>query len=431
MGRAKSSSGSVVEENPLIGVTKGATASSKGRALPAIQLPTPNDRLGRGDARIHAASAIIFDPFRGLVFPNAIREQRRRQGWESLLTLAGSLPNIPYIRLSKIERGEVFAKASELIAIAAALDVEAESLLVDVAAPDYTISRWAGLRGEAVRVDPEAEELAMLLAATFRARRSNAPELTLARLQSEYGLPAVIVSRIENAAKTLDKWNTQTLHAVSAVLGIAGARDLPRYLRDQHASGTLDAWLVRIPGAADREARTRARVAALRGELKNPSPVMPEPKPSPHVPPDNAQKQQTNVARRLILCGTPVADGLIDPRISPKDGSADHVTAGLDATAEYVAAPAGAGPNAYALRMCRPSLGGAIPGHAVLIVDPDRFPVHGGLAVLTEGEMRRVVTLTTDREGRLTGHSLNPEKCLPLDDIPPADIAMVTAVLLG
>lgn len=433
MGRSKSSSGNVAEESTLINVTKVASPSAEGRRIPAAQRRNRADRMSTSGASLHTGSAILFDPFRTLVFPNAIREQRRRNGWESLLTLAGSLPHIPYIRLSKIERGEVFAKASELCAIANVLGVEAESLLIDVETPDYTIAQWAGTRGEPMRVDREAEEQAMLLAATFRAQRSNTPELTLARLQSEYGLPAVIVSRIENAAKAPDKWNTQTLNAVCAMLGMKEARDLPQYLRDQYTSGALNAWLVRIPGAADREARTRARMAALRRELKDAPLAKPAPTPLTLAPfpHDDAQQPPADIIRRLALCGIPVADGLIDPRPSAKYASTNNIANGADTATIYVAAPTGSGPRAYALRMCRPSLGGAIPGHAVLIVDPDRFPVHGGLAVLAEGELRRVVTLTSDREGRLTGYSLNPEKSLPLDDKPPADIAMVTAVLLG
>ncbi|MEO8724415.1 MAG: helix-turn-helix transcriptional regulator, partial [Sphingobium sp.] len=95
---------------------------------------TPHRSLSSGEYR-----KIIFDPFRLLVFPNAIREQRRRKGWDSLLTLAASLPDIPYIRLSKIERGEVVAKAAELRAIAEVLGVDAHALLVDVDAPNFSI----------------------------------------------------------------------------------------------------------------------------------------------------------------------------------------------------------------------------------------------------------------------------------------------------
>lgn len=356
--------------------------------------------------------AIPLDPFRALVFPNAVREQRRRKGYEALLALCERLPDIPYIRLSKIERGEVFAKASELQAIATVLGVAPEALLVDVEAPDWSIALWAGLRGEATGHNREAEEQAMLLAAAFRARRADDPELTLARLQEHYGLPAVIVSRIENVAKTPDRWNAQTLAAICAVLEIGDSRELPARLRAAHTTGALDAWLARIPGAADREEKTRLRIAALRRELGR----LPLPTPAPLLRVADGQQQTPLFAARMLpVLGAPVADGLIDPLPG----------------GESVPAPHGSGPNAYALRMCRPSLGAALPGHAILIVEPDRFPVRGGLAVLREGDARRVITLTTDRKGHLLGHSINPDMELLLDATDPADIAMVSAVLLG
>jgi len=79
--------------------------------------------------------------------------------------------------------------------------------------------------------------------------------------------------------------------------------------------------------------------------------------------------------------------------------------------------------------MCRASLGAAIPGNAVLIVDPDRAPVHGGLVVLRESEGLRVLALSSDKDGTLIGHSTNPEKQIVLDTVSPDDLAMVTAVL--
>jgi len=347
------------------------------------------------------------------VFPNAIREQRRRKGWESLLTLAGSLPHIPYIRLSKIERGEVVAKAAELQVIADVLGVDVNALLIDVDAPDFSIAMWAGLRGEPLNIDHEREELAMLLAAAFRARRAGKPELTLARLQSDFGLPAVIVSRIENAVKAPDKWNAATLTGICAVMEVASAKQLVALLQMEFEEGTLDDWLLRIPNADERKARTSGRIAALRAELAQGSireaPLRPV-----------AKSVDIAVhAVKLPVSGISVGDGLIDP-----------LSGQLPANS-FVVAPVGAGPRAYALRMGRATLGAALPGHAVLIVDPDRFPAQGGLAVLSEGDMLRVLAVTTDRDGRLIGHSLNPEKAVPLDEVCAADVAMVTAVLLG
>lgn len=367
---------------------------------------------------------IAVDPFRALVFPNAIREQRRRAGYESLLALSALLPHIPYIRLSKIERGEVIGKASELLEIAGALNVAPQSLLCDVEAPDFNLALWAGLRGEPISISREAEELAMLLAAAFRARRVADPDLTLARLQADFNLPAVIVSRIENAAKAPDRWNAATMESICRVLEVGNARELMEMLRTAHATGHLSPWLARIPGAADREAKTRAAIAKLRSDLDHhtqlparnlrpPLARVAEPKAPPPRP--ASAPMAAPPTQKLIIYGAPAIDGCIDPAIR----------------GEEIIAPANVGPRAYALRMGRPTLGSAIPGHAVLIVDPDRFPAQGGLAVVSEGALVRVVSITVDRDGRMLGHSVNPEKEIPLDTLAAGELAMVTAVLLG
>jgi len=372
-------------------------------------------------------------------FPNAIREQRKRAGFNSLLALSQQLPAIPYIRLSKIERGEVFAKAQEIIALAGQLDLKDPSrLLVDVEDANFSLPLWAGLRGESVALNREAEELAMLLAAAFRARRGSAPDLTLAKLNADYGLPAVIISRIENAAKPFDRWNAETLSGVCRVLGIEDSRALASHLRIQYESGALTEWLKRIPGAPEREARTRERVAALRTELQRigknsaggtnradalyPVQARHDPPPAPGSAQNGmasgpaAQASAATVTNiRLPVLGIPLGDGVIEPYPNP----------------QYIMAPAGSGPNAYALRMCRASLGAAIPANAILIVDPDRSPLQGGIAVLRVENGLRVLTVTTNRDGQLYGHSSNPEKELLLDAIAPSELAMVTAILLG
>lgn len=358
----------------------------------------------KGPTTKHGGAAIMIDPYRAVLFPNKVREQRRRAGLNSLLMLAERLPDIPYIRLSKIERGEVFARTSELRMIAAAIDLaDPGALLMDVESPDFSITAWAGLGRDPGDADRKSEELAMLLAAAFRAQRAGDPELTLARLQDDYGLPAVIVSRIENAAKPFDRWNAETLTSVAHLLGAGDRRGLADHLRALHEQGVLTEWLARIPGAREREHRTRERIRTLRAELAQPPPR----------PVARGAREETE--RLLPVLGVPLGDGMIDPF----PGS------------QKIAPPPDSGPNAFALRMCRASLGPLLPGHAVLIVDPDRCPVQGGIAVLREENGLRVLAVTTDRDGRLYGTSSNPEKEIALDTALPGELAMVTAVLFG
>lgn len=248
----------------------------------------------------------------------------------------------------------------------------------------------------------------------LRRLRVNRPSLTLARLLEEHRLPAVIVSRIENAVKPFDRWNPETMGALAALFGVADRDELAALLRSDHASGALCEWLSRIPGAAEREARTRERIAVLRAELAQLKEwkITDAPAPSARAIDTVTQFPQAR-AGMLQVVGVPLGDGLIEPFPNP----------------QHVAPPPGSGGSSYALRMCRATLGAAIPGNAVLIVDPDRKPTQSGLAVLREGEGLRVLALSTDGEGRLIGHSRNPAREFALDAVSPADLAMVTAVL--
>lgn len=361
---------------------------------------------------------IAIDPYRAYPFPNAIREERKRAGYSSLLALSQKMPEIPYIRLSKIERGEVFAKPAELLSIAATLGLEdASRLLVDVEDPNFSVALWAGLSGEKIELNREAEELAMLMAAALRARRARDPELTLARLNEEFGLPAVIVSRIENAAKAFDRWNANTLSSICAILGVKNRKDLGQHLKTAFERGELAAWLHRIPGAPERESRTRHKLTELRAKLDHVAKHQPSYKTSSkdHASAPPATSAATGQHDSLQVLGVPLGDGLIEPYPNP----------------HHIHAPHGSGSNAYALRMCRATLGAAIPAQAILIVDPDRTPLNGGLAILREKEGLRVLSVTTDREGRLHGHSSNPEKDISLDNVTPSDLQLVTAILLS
>lgn len=372
----------------------------------AIGDPADTERMANGHL------PIPVDPYRAILFPNAIRQKRQRAGIASLLALSELLPSIPYIRLSKLERGEVFARATELIEIARVIGMDdADELLVDVEEDNYSIGHWVRSRGEIPSFNREAEELAILLAAAFRARRARDPSLTLATLQENHGLAAVIVSRIENAVKPFNRWNGDIMTSLCTLFAVKDRVALSALLREQYEDGVLAEWIARIAGAADREARTRERFRALRAELKlRPSGAQSD----AHIrPSSSAHRYHEGNPPILQIVGVPLGDGLLEPFPNP----------------QHIAPPPDTGPKAYALRMCRASLGAVIPGGAVLIVDPDRYPVHGGLAVLDEGAGLRVLTVTTDYEGHLHGHSSNPKKDIPLDAVEPSALAAVTAVL--
>lgn len=386
----------------------------------------------RGRGRRSASIALInrrdggiaVDPYRNIVFPNAVREQRLRAGHPKLLAFASGMSGIPYIRLSKIERGEVFARADELAAIAARLGVDAGDLLVDVEAEGFDIAAWFAPFAEGAALDDEAEaRFALLLAAAVRARRDADARLTAPVIDAEFGIAPVILSRIENAQKGLARWNGPTIVALCRLFGVRDEAALRALVTDRFRDGVLARFLTAIPGAAAREIRTRQRVTALRRELSQlavTTSAAQGPRTSASIEPRMAGAPATSLplppgqARRLVpVLGIPMADGLI----------------ALTPTGTRVEAMAETGPRAYGVRIGRATLGPGMPGQATVVVDPDRFAQAGGLALVRDGEGHRLLAVSVGRDGLLTGHSVNPPREIALDALPPADVAAVVAAV--
>ncbi|TGX54174.1 XRE family transcriptional regulator [Sphingomonas gei] len=359
----------------------------------------------QGGARA-AAGEVPVDLHRCFVFPNRMREQRRAAGHVRLLRLASAIPDIPYIRLSKIERGEVVPRAEELRRIAAALNQAPGELLLDVDAPGFDIAAWAEPFLDGAAPDFAEERFAVLLAAALRARRAGDPALTIAAIERDYGIAPVTLSRIENAQKTFDRWNAATHRALYQLLRVADEVALRQQVTGLHASGALDGVLGQIAGAAARHERTRARIAEISAGLQAGVPA-----PVAVVAPLSVGGA---VSIRLIaVLGAPLAAGLIADTPTP----------------EKVEAPHAAGPRAFGLKVCRASLGGGLPGQAVVIVDPDRFPAPGGLAALREETGWRLLSVGADRDGRMIGYSSNPPLEILLDDCDPSRLAALVGAI--
>lgn len=365
------------------------------------------------------------DSYRAFIFPNNVRKYRNEKNVGSLLQLAQRIPSLTYIRLSKIERGEVFARAEEIALIAAALHVDPETLLIDIDDAGFDIADWAAHFQDPADIDPVAESLAALLAAALRARRAADDMLTITALEIDYGIAPVTLSRVENACKPIERWNANIIQALCRLFEVADAQELRGHLMTLHAGGALDATLPLVANAEMRRGKTRTRVAALRTELTQRSPD--------HAPVSRRKASQPRLGRDMVAAEPPkpVLDAIhaaesATIRLLPVFGVPlnDGLIARI-ATGEQVEAPRNAGPRAYGLRMCRPTLGSGLPGRAILVIDPDRFPSAGGLAVVREAEGLRLLSITFDRQGRMLGYSEHPNKEIAIDGIAPADVATV------
>ncbi|WP_445193719.1 helix-turn-helix domain-containing protein [Sphingomonas sp. Tas61C01] len=360
--------------------------------------------LGAAQTEGSADDGIVVDPYRSVVFPNRVREQRIRRGHPRLFAFAATIPQIPYIRLSKIERGEVFARADELLRIARALEIAPTELLLDVDSPSFDIATWFIPFADGTASDSlEEAEFAMLLAAAVRARRDADSRLTAATMDRDFGIPPVILSRVENAQKGLSRWNDQTVGNLCRLFDVADEAALREHILGFYRDGGLNRFLASITGAEQRRARTRQRVAALAIELRQAGDdrqTHPEVEPSRHG------------ARRTVpVFGAPLTDGLI----------------AMTPTGLRIDAPAIAGARAFGMRVGRPTLGGGLPGQATVIVDPDRFPQAGGLVLVREGDAYRILAVAVGRDGRMLGYSTAPEHELALDTLETADVAAIVA----
>ncbi|CAN5540796.1 hypothetical protein BH10PSE14_BH10PSE14_13630 [soil metagenome] len=372
---------------------------------------------------------IVLDRYRAFIFPNRIREQRRRHGFQKLMALSELLPDIPYIRLSKVERGEVVARVDELQRIGRALDVAPLQLLTDVTRPGFDISAWAQPFMDGRPWEQDEDRMAVMLGAALRVLRNTDRTLTIAALDKEYGLPAVILSRIENAQKTLDRWNEATLAALCRLFDVANGAALRLKVTEQYLRGDLDGYVASIADPELRIARTRQRIEALSTALgadapgtrkrapkagKKPDPSggsMPAPLTSARSP--DLPATPTGQRRDLPVYGAPLSGGLI---------------ANI-ATDSLVEAPRLVGPRAFGLRVCRATLGAGLPAGAIVVADPDRAPTAGGLAAIRNEHGYRLVTVTFDRTGATKGYSVAPDLEINIDDLDPADVfAVVSAI---
>ncbi|MDF2637927.1 MAG: family transcriptional regulator [Novosphingobium lindaniclasticum] len=394
-------------------------------------------------------AAIEIDAYRTLVFPNRIRKFRKQLNIGSLLELSEKLPAITYIRLSKIERGEIFARAGELRDIAGALGIDAEELLIDIDDADFDIAAWADPLHGGDRTDPEAERFAVLLAAALRRRRAADDTLTIAALEQEYGIAPVILSRIENALKPFERWNEEIRTSLRRLFAASDDAELFAIVNDAHMRGDLDAVLPMVANPQLRITKSRNRIAALRNELSAaPREDLESPAPTGTgglraAPGERGASRRTALERPLLdqPLGKRAAPS---PAVSAEEIAAQHAPLhlvpvygsplpdGLIArtpAGTQVEAPRSSGPRTYGLRLGRPTLGAGLPGRSILLVDPDRFPSAGGLAVVTEEQGLRVLSVTLDRQGRMLGYSENPDLEIAIDEIDPVNLGTVVAAL--
>lgn len=191
--------------------------------------------------QISSNSLIENGVVRSTVFPNKLRDLRRERGFDSLTEFHALISDITYSRLAKIERGQVFPRPDELLAIAEKLDCSADDLLIDVTDPSFDREAWAKEHVEASLTYRGGAMEDMRLGAALRLKRHEMKRSTTD--MKDFGLPAATVSRIENADRPFKRWAPDIVQGVKKVFGVNSMVKLEEKIREYEESGELHSMM--------------------------------------------------------------------------------------------------------------------------------------------------------------------------------------------
>lgn len=202
---------------------------------------------------------------RSTVFPNRLRDVRSDQGFASLIDFHKLVPDITYSRLAKIERGQIFPRADELVTISEKLNCRAEDLLIDVTDPSFDRAAWAHGHVEASLAYRGGTMEDMRLGAALRIRRR---QLGLSTTDMKpFGLPAATVSRIENADRPFSRWSPDIAEGVRRVFGISSVAGISRKVKSYEKDGELDAMMAELFSVGSLQSRQATAFSALASNL--------------------------------------------------------------------------------------------------------------------------------------------------------------------
>ena len=201
---------------------------------------------------------------RTTVFPNKLRDLRRKAGYEMLTDFIREtgLKDINYTRLAKIERGQIFARPDEVIEIAKLLNVEPMSLFIDTVEKDFDRESWARDHTEASLTFRGGTREDMRIGAAMRIRRRELG-LSTTDLKKKYGMPAATASRIENAERPFHRWPDKIRKATAKMMGGASMRDIARTVTAYEQEGRLDAMMAELFSQRSLDQRHNASLLAL------------------------------------------------------------------------------------------------------------------------------------------------------------------------
>lgn len=337
---------------------------------------------------------------RSTVFPNAVRDVRVRRGFDTLRAFDGKV-DVTYTRLAKIERGEIFPTADEMKSIARAMGVPVGSLLIDPNDPSFNREEWAREHIEASLSHRGGGIEAMKLGAAMRVKR-----LALGRSTTDmkdFGLPAATVSRIENADRPIERWDSSTQKGIAKVLGVRGNAGVTRKVAEMFEGGELDDMLHNLFSPEAIQERNNKRLKSLLAELPG--------------------KKVAKLLQDLDMNS--------DEIVVMSGESSEQGSFKIAASERRVTLPSGAGRNSVAIEVVEPVLGPGLPRGTVIVADPDQEVAAGDVAIILSADHGNARLLSVaDGAGGLIGFSMAMDSTISLSALPEGSLIakMVAAV---
>jgi len=179
-----------------------------------------------------------------VLYPNAIAEVRVMRGYQSLMALSRAIPQIPYARLYKLERGTSIARESEITIIAKALRTRPATLMLSSMDAEQA-QAWADSSSVHQRRVQGGDRQSVILAAAIRyeARRRT----YLGRhIIDILGIPWSTYHKMINAERPIDRWSDRAMLGIMKMMEVRSWDAVILRSQKLHESGVLSSHLQQV-----------------------------------------------------------------------------------------------------------------------------------------------------------------------------------------
>jgi len=169
--------------------------------------------------------------------PNAIAEIRVLRGYESLKALSRALPEIPYARLYKLERGTSIARESELRIIAKVLRTRPASLMLSSMNAEQA-QAWADSSTVHLRKVRGGDRQSVILAAAIRYEAHRRTYL-YRHIIEDLRIPWSTYHKMIHAERPIDRWSDRAMFGIMKMMAVPSWDEVVSKSQKLHDAGVL------------------------------------------------------------------------------------------------------------------------------------------------------------------------------------------------